>query len=386
MTRGKTVGNAITAGGFFSGIAAIELAFQRAGVTCLWGVEKDEKCRQVLAVHFPHTKLYNDINEELDLEKVDIVCGGWPCQDLSVAGKREGLAGKRSGLFFRMVEYIQKLKPRWIILENVPGLFSANKGQDWAVALKALTECGYCVAWRVLDAQWFGVAQRRRRVFIVGSLGNTGSVKVLFEPEGGKWDSPPSREAGSELAKDIRACIRGGSRKGRFPIDFEAGLVANALTSHHGRNDPTEETLITTALTNKTGGPDDNIPMVFQSKASASQSMNPSTVCPTIDVGKASGLVAWHENKQGDISIDGNGIAKALRSGASHSYQGVGVRRLTPTECERLMGLPDGYTDVNGMSDSARYRMIGNAVAVPVVEWIARRIVDIEKSENEDRS
>ena len=167
-----------------------------------------------------------------------ILTAGFPCQDASIAGKREGLAGKRTGLFGELARIIEETKPEWFVLENVPGLLSVNGGRDMAFIIAKLSEIGYCVAWRVLDAQYFGVAQRRRRLWIVGSFGDTCSAEVLFEQEGG---------AGNGKAK---------SKMG------QRGLCIS--TRDGERNDPTNETLIafavgTTDFTGSTGTRSRNI-------------------------------------------------------------------------------------------------------------------------------
>ena len=145
-------------------------------------VEIDKKAQAILKRHFPNTQQFNDVTEVTGEQLIlagfnpanGIITGGFPCQDLSVAGKRAGLAGKRSGLFWEICRIIDETRPETVILENVVGLLSSNHGRDMAVVLEALVKRGYRVAWRVLDAQYFGVPQRRKRVFIVASLGDSG--------------------------------------------------------------------------------------------------------------------------------------------------------------------------------------------------------------------
>jgi DNA-cytosine methyltransferase len=168
----------VTVGSLFSGIGGIDLGLERAGMKVVWQVENNEFCRKALRKHWPGVKLYGDIREIQgnELEPVDLICGGFPCQDLSVAGKRAGLAGERSGLFYEFARIIDELAPRWVLIENVPGLLSSNGGRDMGAVLGTLAELGYGYAYRVLDAQYFGVAQRRRRVFIVGCFGDVASA------------------------------------------------------------------------------------------------------------------------------------------------------------------------------------------------------------------
>ncbi len=153
---------------------------------------------------------------------LDLVCGGWPCRDNSIAGTRKGHVGARSGLWREFYRVIELFRPRWIIGENVPGLFSVNAGQDFWLAISDLDSLGYCISWDVLDSQHFGLAQGRKRVFIVGSLGNTNSAKVLFEPESNR------RDYATKLA-------------GR-----EKCLCLNARAGQ--RNDPQTETIVATTV------------------------------------------------------------------------------------------------------------------------------------------
>lgn len=171
-----------TAVSLFAGVGGFDLALERAGVQVVASVEIDKKAQAVLRKHFPRSKIFNDVTEVTGEQlrtagfepRGGIITGGFPCQDLSVAGKRAGLAGKRSGLFWEICRIIDETGAETVILENVAGLLSSNNGRDMAVVLEALVKRGYRVAWRVLDAQYFGVPQRRRRVFIVASLGDAG--------------------------------------------------------------------------------------------------------------------------------------------------------------------------------------------------------------------
>jgi site-specific DNA-cytosine methylase len=188
----------ITVGSLFSGIGGFELGFDRQGFDVRWQVEIDPTCRSVLARHWPDVPRFTDVKEvgAHNLESVDIITFGSPCQDLSVAGKRGGLQGERSGLFFEAIRIIDELRPAIAIWENVPGAFSSNKGRDFGAALGALADLGALdIGWAVLDAQWFGVAQRRRRVFVVADFGGERAAEILALAEGLRGDSPPRREA-----------------------------------------------------------------------------------------------------------------------------------------------------------------------------------------------
>jgi site-specific DNA-cytosine methylase len=184
---------------------------------------------------FPGAAMFTDIKDVRgdDLRAAGfvpergIITGGFPCQDISIAGRGAGLAGNRSGLFWEIIRLLDDLHPKWFILENVPRLLSINGGRDMGTVVKALVDCGYGVSWRVLDAQHFGVPQRRRRVFIVGHFGDSGgaSAEVLFEPEGGAGDFAQSREARPEIAGGTPSGFTGPS----------GGGVAQTLTSRYAK-------------------------------------------------------------------------------------------------------------------------------------------------------
>ena len=161
-----------TIGSLFAGIGGFDLGFERAGFRSSWQVEINPVCRAVLADRFPHARQYEDVRQvgKHNLSRVDVLTGRFPCQDLSTMGKQKGLAGQRSGLFFEVVRILTELQPRWVVLENVPGLLSCNDGKDFQTVIQTLAQCGYLGFWRVLNAQYFGVPTKRRRVFIVAGF------------------------------------------------------------------------------------------------------------------------------------------------------------------------------------------------------------------------
>lgn len=237
-------------GSLFSGIGGFDLGFQRAGIEATWQVEIDEKCRSVLARHFPNSKTHADVKQvgSKNLTPVDVVFGGFPCQDLSVAGRRAGLDGDRSGLWFEFRRIISEISPAWVVIENVPGLLSSNGGADFAVVVRGLVELGYGIAWRVLDSQYFGVAQRRQRVFIVGHLGDHRATEILFEPESLQRDSPPRREARKDVARPLGSGSTGSSGY-RNDADTAENLVARCLNAgRDGYNDGSDQTYIADTL------------------------------------------------------------------------------------------------------------------------------------------
>jgi len=172
----------LTHGSLFSGLGGIDLGFDRAGIETKWQVEINPFCREILTQHWPNVRRYEDVKtiRGREIEKVDIISGGFPCQDVSLCGLRKGLAGERSGLFYEFQRILKETYPQWVVIENVCGLLTSNHGRDFRTVTDALQEIGYGIEWRVLDAQFFGVPQRRRRVFIVGHLGADIPLRVLF--------------------------------------------------------------------------------------------------------------------------------------------------------------------------------------------------------------
>ena len=421
----------------FSGVGGFDLALERNGIPVVASVEIDKKARGVLARHFPNAQLFSDVTEVTGGQLRDagfvpddgIVTGGFPCQDLSVAGRRAGLAGGRSGLFWEIVRLAAELEPRWLILENVPGLLSSNGGRDMGIVLGALGELGYGFAYRVLDAQYFGVAQRRRRVFIVGCLGDDGTApgEVLALREGVRGHPAPSRETGQEIAGTLTG---GFGERGVDADQIANGNYAIAGSSFYrarGHGDYVgSDTGATLRSRDHTQGTVDVVVQPFvkivRSGARDENGELPPEVwaerdvAPTLNVmdntGESRATVLAFGHKQGldiqpsetafpTLRLNGDGAAVATLFGDDRrtgpriheevaptlqSFMGTGgnnvpmvaettVRRLTPVECERLMGFSDGWTE--GQADAPRYKQMGNAVAVPVVEWIVSRIVGL---------
>ena len=351
----------------FSGIGGFDLAAEWAGFTTVLFVEQDEYCQKVLRKHWSGVPIIEDVRNVIEIERPTVITGGFPCQDLSVAGCRAGLAGEQSGLWWEFHRILAAVRPTWTVIENVPGLLSSNGGRDMGTILWALGQLGYGYAYRVLDAQYFGVAQRRRRVFIVGHLGSAWcAAKVLLEPEGLCGHSPPRREKGQEVA----GTLGGGSPHRGFgtgELDSHgAYIVANALTRRtypSMRGDGADNLVVASALTASGGHHGHSSPRGDG----------------------ADNLVAGFSAGQGAKARSlgyAEGQSPTLRAAPSGTnmvpsiHQGASVRRLTPLECERLQGFPDGWT--GGCSDARRYKMLGNAVAVPVAYEILRSIVEIE--------
>lgn len=205
MVRMEVLVNAsppLTAGSLFSGVGGMDIGLEWAGFQHKFFAEIDPYCRAVLEARFPGVPVYEDVKlVDADAGYVDLLCGGFPCQDLSVAGKRAGLAGERSGLFFEFMRIVDALRPRAILIENVEGLYSSGspKGADFGVVLDSLAERRYLASWRTLDAQHFGVPQRRRRVFVCAIADGDPRAErigeVLAVAEGSGGDSSTSDPA-----------------------------------------------------------------------------------------------------------------------------------------------------------------------------------------------
>lgn len=213
----------------FSGVEAATLAWEPLGWEPLAFCEIDDFPSAVLAEHWPNVPNLGDITK-VDWKKeihgaVDLVVGGSPCQSFSIAGKREGLKGA-SGLMFEYIRCVQELMPRWFLWENVKGALSCERGAAFGQLLREMDALGYGLAWRVLDAQFFGVAQRRERLFLVGHLGDARACEVLFEPESMCWDTPSSREKRQAVAAASgRSVAQGGDAGCLNPADPQSKRI-----------------------------------------------------------------------------------------------------------------------------------------------------------------
>lgn len=191
-----------TVGSLFSGIGGFDLGLERAGWEIVWQVENDEFRQDKLKRQWPQAELRDDIRTDTDgLTRPDLICGGFPCQDLSFSGRRDGLAGKQSSLWFEFLRVVRELRPTWVFIENVPGLLSSHEGKDMEIVVEGLTECGFGLAFRILDSKYFGIAQERRRLYIVGYLGAPCPFEVLFEPESLQEPSTETGEAKKEATR-----------------------------------------------------------------------------------------------------------------------------------------------------------------------------------------
>lgn len=399
-----------TYGSLFAGVGGIDLGLDAAGLSCKFQVEIDDNCQQTLSYHWPDVPKYKDIKDVngFDLQPVDLITFGSPCQDLSVAGKRAGLDGERSGLFHEAVRIIKEMRektngeyPKISIWENVTGALSSNGGADFGQVLYEMDEAGACLSeWAVLDAQYFGVPQRRRRIYLISiydpAIASRCPDKILPVKESSSGNPKKGIKQGKEATTEIADCLRSGGEGGRpssrgenlvvedQPILLDGTRVNDVRTYTEG---------ITPCLTNRMGTGGNTIPMVMDDRTT-------SDIVGTLNARDFKGVGNQYvqENKL-IIESDENIIAFSHTQGLDPQASSVAfptlraeggghavhitqhVRRLTPIECERLMGWPDNHTlyraDGKTNSDSSRYRMCGNGVASPVVKWIVENIKEI---------
>ena len=413
-----------------SGIEAATVAWHPLGWEAVAYSEIERFPSEVLAHHYPNTPNLGDMTkfkEWTNVSDVDLLVGGTPCQSFSVAGLRKGLDDPRGNLMLTYLAIADKYRPRWLVWENVPGVLSSNGGKDFGVFLGALGELGYGFAYRVLDAQYFGVAQRRRRVFVVGYLGDwRRAAAVLFERHSLSGNPAPSRKKREYPAKCL---TRGAGQR----YDFETEDLITQPIAFDAYNQTTSDTV--TALRCAAGGVFDNTvaqPIPLNSmNCFRSPDADASTGCgigeegeamftitkmhshavaqpqPTIvhgtqdpcvsDIAFAQGRnnggenvlvqpVATHDVAGTMLSRNSSGGFSNSIDHASAGYmalQSMAVRRLTPKECERLQGFPDNYTDIKSKNkptpDGPRYKALGNSMAVPVMAWIGKRINEVEQ-------
>ena len=418
-------------GSVCSGIEAASVAWHPLGWESAWLSEIEPFPCAVLKHHYPDVPNLGDMTKfkEWQIESnVDVLVGGTPCQSFSVAGLRKGLDDPRGNLMLTYLAIAKQYRPRWLVWENVPGLLSSSDGRDFGSFLGGLAICGYGFAYRVLDAQYFGVAQRRKRVFVVGYLGDwRPAAAVLFERESLRGNPAPSRQKGERIAP----CVTNGapfSRTGNERVEAEAMVVADCGVELSGPLSARDYKDAGTDGMNKISAK--MIPVIHETVGA---------LCADTHPGAYSGQdaytgrlipqpVAVYENhpsdsrvtELGDISstvrarwgtgggnlpmvsqptyaIQGAGATSQSSQGSGWNEevqftlntldvhgvaQSVAVRRLTPIECERLQGFPDNYTDIKpkgkATPDGPRYKALGNSMAVPVMAWIGKRIQEVE--------
>ena len=374
-----------------SGIEAASVAWEPLGWKACGFAEIEKFPSAVLAHHWPETPNMGDMTKHHEWPNTlrpDLIVGGTPCQAFSVAGLRQGLADPRGNLTLVFLGLLEQLRPRWVVWENVPGVLSDKTGAFGAF-LGGLGELGYGFAYRILDAQHFGVPQRRRRVFVVGYLGDwRRAAAVLFEPESMRGDHPPRREAG-QISPTIPARSLGGGGLGT-DFDCDGGLIAHSLRGEGF--DASED---------GTGRGTPLVPVAIQAGAMKENpdhgpdgiGVRTDGVAYTLEARAEVQAVAFAENSRHELRLEGGDGTRcgALSTGGGKPGQGTpcvapaaAVRRLTPRECERLQGFPDDHTRIPWRGkmapDGPRYKALGNSMAVPVMRWIGERISRLNAS------
>ena len=455
---------ALTFGSLFAGVGGFDMGFEQAGWDCKFQVEWDKNCQQILNKHWPDVPKWLDVSDVngAEIPPVDCIIFGSPCQDLSVAGKRAGLEGERSGLFHEAVRIIKEMRdatngtfPRWTVWENVAGALSSNNGRDFGTVINEMAKAGaHLQEYALLDAQFFGIPQRRRRVFLISCFDPATSERcpspLLPVTESLPGDTKKGKSKRKEPASQVAESF--GSDGQWAAGSTEGGdILRTSVTSkwHKGSGGPSGseyynmvvEGFTPSSFANYTegvgtlrsnggdlGGGSETLvaePMLafdtqFGSNANVFEDQS-----PTLKASQQSPSVAYPidtrnalrdpekydaQNRQGlGIGADGdpmatltsahinavaydeyndsiNDIHHALRAGTKQSTgvlePTMAVRRLTPVECERLMGWPDEHTrykaDGTEQADTHRYKQCGNGVATPVAKWVALQIGNVE--------
>lgn len=399
----------MTLGSLFDGIAGFPLAASRYGIKTIWASEIEENCIDIAKKHFPKVTHLGNILEinGAEIPEVDIISFGSPCQDLSVAGKQKGLDGSRSKLFLEAIRIVREMRektngeyPKYIIWENVAGAFSSHKGEDFRRVLEEITESNIpmpksgrwansglvgnegrggevrTVAWRLFDAQFWGVPQRRKRIYLVADFRNGRAGQILFECESLLGYSETCRTEKQSSAGNIKDCTIGTD---------SGGLAEDAdgqLTLDFGR---TADRIYINAKKSVT----------LMGRAGGGGGKTGLYLFPVFTI---IGNIIGRSAKAGGNGkgIDDTGISPTLTTADRHAVAYTApahtgkyrVRRLTPTECERLDGFPDGWTETGQsgkeMSDNARYMALGNSIAIPCAERVFAGITAVEREIKEN--
>lgn len=388
-----------------SGIEAATVAWHPLGWRPWAFAEVDAFPSAVLAHHYPNTPNLGDMTrfQEWPDATVDVLVGGTPCQSFSVAGLRAGLADPRGNLMLVYGAIAARFRPRWLVWENVPGVLSSNSGRDFGTFLGMLGELGYGFAYRVLDAQFFGLAQRRKRVFVVGCLGDwRRAAAVLFDRASLRGGAAPSRQAGEGSAvrpaprversrcltpaphADISPALKARDAKGPNSDGDGDGAILVPMVAHALRGTGFD------ASEDGTGRGTPLVPVAFDmtqvTSAANRSNPRPGDPCHPLAAGAHAPAIAFHAAQDPDVSGDITHPVGRNQGLETAAMIGAAVRRLTPRECERLQGFPDDYTAIpwrgkpaDQCPDGPRYKSLGNSMAVPVMRWIGQRIDMVER-------
>ena len=337
----------------FSGIGGFSLGLEQAGIKPNWVgySDIDKYANEVYKRRFPNAKRLGpveDVLEKIDkLPKIDLVTFGFPCQDLSIAGKRKGLKGSRSGLFFKTIEIIKLTKPKYFIFENVKGIFSSNKGKDFTIILQTIADIGYDGQWQLLNTRWF-LPQNRERVYFVGHIRGECRPKVF----------PIGEDEGQVKNKNLNQIGTIGDKDSEATRVYSTDGLARTIKGGGG-------------MGSKTG-----LYEVKMVKVHSTQSRNPNR--PSLTKICECGSKKLYQKCCGVPGGTGylnknDGTTYCLDGANSQAVENThNIRRLTPIETERLQGFPDNWTE--GCSDTQRYKQTGNAVSVPVVKSIMEKL------------
>jgi DNA (cytosine-5)-methyltransferase 1 len=399
----------LTFGSLFAGVGGFDMGFEQAGWDCKFQVEWDKNCRTILDKHWPDVEKWGDIRnvDGRFLPPVDCIIFGSPCQDLSLAGARKGLSGERSGLFHEAVRIIKEMRdatngtyPRWTVWENVAGALSSNNGRDFGTVINEMAKAGaHLQEYAVLDAQHFGIPQRRRRVFLTSCF------------------DPATAERCPDPILPVRKSLLGNTKKGKPKKQIasrtltesfgDGGGIVNAIgASIYHKQTVVNQDVNSGHLITEGGILGSNIigPLNTSDAKMISTQYVAENKCvvepylsfdtqfgsnanvfkdqiPTLKATQQPPSVAYDEYNNSISEIH-----HSLRAGTKQSTgvleSTMKVRRLTPIECERLMGWPDDHTKhtVDGtiQADVHRYRQCGNGVATPVARWVAEQIAKVE--------
>ena len=367
----------------FSGIGGFSLGLKQAGIEPDWigYSDIDKHANQLFKRRFPNAKELGSITtiQPDKLPKIDLITFGFPCQDLSIAGKRGGLAANRSSLFFEAIKIIQHKKPKYFIFENVKGIFSSNRGKDFDIVLRSIADIGYDGQWELCNTRWY-LPQNRERVYFVGHIRGESRPKVF------------------PLTKDDRKIKDNGERKKIQIADFrndeglrirKDGVLPCLARRKHSETDISTmppiilDTGNTQAVEVYDYRVDEGL-RIRKNNSSPTLTSSMGTGGWNVPMIKSAALRTWPRNsgmsdneksergKRLEIREDDTANTITSHQLDSLLFQNCNIRRLTPTECERLQGFPDGWTE--GQSDTQRYKQLGNAVSVPVVKAIMERL------------
>ncbi|UOO77961.1 DNA cytosine methyltransferase [Neisseria sp. Dent CA1/247] len=351
-------------GSVCSGVEAASLAWEPLGFKPVFFSEIEKFPSAVLKHRWPQVPNLGDMTKfkEWPNAVIDILVGGTPCQSFSIAGLRKGLDDPRGNLMLTYLAIADKYRPAWVVWENVPGVLSSNGGRDFAAFITGLGQLGYGVAYRVLDAQYFGVPQRRRRVFVVGHLGNwQPAAAVLFEFNSLRGRIETGRSSRPHIAADTPQCFAESGFGDYREADADCGTVKESGGALGGGS----ESLIVV------NGRQDPIT---------------SNIAQPLDTDGGTNVVLLPIAATLSTGFGGRGLDHEQIFNGNCAINGMRVRRFTPLECERLQGFPDNHTRIpwrgkpaEECPDAPRYKACGNSMAVPVMRWIGERIKQVSE-------